>query len=270
MVAAEALGLEPEDIRVVVGDTDMVAYSGASAGDKVTYVTSKAVLKASQELLQRLQERVAEMLRVTPRDIVYERKRFWVANAPDKAMTLAEVALTTLRGEEAVMGYGSVSETFGAVAIAPNAAAHVVDVQVDPASGQITILNYTTFQDVGCCVNPDQVAGQMQGGATQGIGWALSEVCDFDPQTGALRNPHLLDYRLPTSCDLPHIAAQIVEIPSGDHPYGIRAVGQVPIVPPAAALANAIYQATGVRLRELPMTAERLYWALKAADAPCP
>jgi CO/xanthine dehydrogenase Mo-binding subunit len=102
----------------------------------------------------------------------------------------------------------------------------------------------------------------MQGGATQGIGWALSETYILD-DTGAVQNARLLDYRLPSSLDVPHIAAHVIEVPSDDHPYGIRAVGQVPIVPPAAALANAIYRATGVRLQELPMTAERLYMAMK-------
>ena len=262
MVAAEALGLEREDVRVVVGDTDMVAYSGASAGDKITYVTSKAVIKASQDLLERLKARVAETFRVSPREVRYERKRFWVDGAPDKTMTLAEVAGKTVRGEEAIMGYGSNSETFSTVAIAPNAAVHVADVEVDPDTGQVRLLNYTTFQDVGCCVNPDQVEGQMQGGATQGIGWAMSEICAFDAQ-GVLQNPHLLDYRIPTSLDVPSIHTNVLEFPSPDHPYGIRAVGQVPIVPPAAAIANAIYRATGVRLRELPMTPERLYWALR-------
>jgi CO/xanthine dehydrogenase Mo-binding subunit len=262
MVAAEALGLELEDVRVVVGDTDMVAYSGASAGDKVTYVTSKAVYKASQDLLQRLKERVAATFQVSPQAIVYECKRFWVRDAPEKAMRLADIALRSVRGEEAMMGYGSASETFSSVAIAPNAAAHVVDVEVERDTGQVTILAYTTFQDVGLCVNPDQVEGQMQGGATQGIGWALSEEYRFDAK-GILQNAHLLDYRLPTSLDVPTIGANVMEIPSSDHPYGIRAVGQVPIVPPAAAIANAIYRATGVRLYELPMTPERLYWALK-------
>ena len=177
-------------------------------------------------------------------------------------MRLVDIALRSVRGEEAMMGYGSASETFSSVAIAPNAAAHVVDVEVDRDTGQVTILAYTTFQDVGLCVNPDQVEGQMQGGATQGIGWALSEEYCFDAK-GILQNAHLLDYRLPTSLDVPTIGANVMEIPSSDHPYGIRAVGQVPIVPPAAAIANAIYRATGVRLYELPMIPERLYWALK-------
>jgi xanthine dehydrogenase molybdenum-binding subunit len=262
MVAAEALGLELEDVRVAVGDTDMVAYSGASAGDKVTYVTSKAILKASHDLLQQLKARAAAVLEAPPQDIVYERKRFWVQGSPERGVSLAEVARRTVRGEGAAMAYGSASETFSAVAIAPNAALHVVDVEVDRETGQVKILRYTAFQDVGLCVNPDQVEGQMQGGATQGIGWALSEGYAFD-DTGAVQNARLLDYRLPSSLDVPYIATHVVEVPSSDHPYGIRAVGQVPIVPPAAALANAIYRATTVRMRELPMTPERLYWAMK-------
>jgi CO/xanthine dehydrogenase Mo-binding subunit len=265
MVAAEALGLELEDVRVVVGDTDMVAYSGASAGDKITYVTSKAILKASEDLLQRLKIRVAAALEAAPHDIVYERKRFWVQGSPERAMALAAIAQRTVRGEDAVMGYGSNSETFSTVAIAPNAAVHVADVEVDRDTGAVKILRYTTFQDVGLCINPDQVEGQMQGGATQGLGWALSEGYAFDGQ-GALQNANLLDYRIPTSMDVPHIAANVVEVPSDDHPYGIRAVGQVPIVPPAATIANAIARATGVRLRELPMTPERLHRALKQAQ----
>ena len=179
-------------------------------------------------------------------------------------MTLAEVAQQTGRGEEAIMAYGSNSETFTTVALAPNAAAHVVDVEVDTDTGQVQILRYTTFQDVGLCVNPAQVEGQMQGGATQGIGWALSEVCAFD-ERGVLQQAHLLDYRIPTSLDVPSIETNVLENPSPDHPYGIRAVGQVPIVPPAAAVANAIYRATGVRLQELPMTPERLYRAMRQA-----
>jgi xanthine dehydrogenase molybdenum-binding subunit len=267
MVAAETLGLELEDVRVVVGDTDMVAYSGASAGDKVTYVTSKAILSASANLLEQLKIRVAGILEASPQDIVYERKRFWVQGSPERGMTLADIAQRTIRSGGAVLGSGSASETFNTVALAPNAAAHVVDVEVDRDTGQVTILRYTAFQDVGLSVNPDQVEGQMQGGATQGIGWALSETYLLDP-AGVVQNARLLDYRLPSSLDVPHIAAHVVEVPSSDHPYGIRAVGQVPIVPPAAALANAIQRATGVRLQELPMTPERLYKAMQGASRP--
>ena len=262
MVAAETLDLELQEVRVVVGDTDMVAYSDASAGDRVTYITSKAVYKACQDLLSRLKARVAEQLQVLPCEILYERKRFWVKSAPEQVVTLSEVALRSVRGEEAVMGYGSASESFDTVAIAPNAALHVVDVDIDAETGQVALLNYTTFQDVGLCVNPDQVEGQMQGGATQGMGWALCEICGFDSK-GILQNASLLDYRIPTSVDVPTIDTEIIEVPSSDHPYGIRAVGQVPIVPPAAAVANAIYDAVGIRLCELPMTPERIYQKLR-------
>ena len=261
MVAAEALELEPDEIRVVVGDTDMVAYCDPSAGDRVTYVTSKAVYQASQDLLNHLKVRVAEAFDVQPQSVSYAHKRFWVQDNPEHAMTWAELAQGTGRGQAAVMGYGSVSETWDAVAIAPNAAAHVADVQVDRDTGEITLLRYTTFQDVGQCINPDQVEGQMQGGATQGIGWALSETYTYD-DAGTMQNANFLDYRIPSSVDVPAIEAAILEEPSTDHPYGIRAVGQVPIVPPAAAIANAIYRATGVRLHELPMTPERLFRAL--------
>ena len=159
------------------------------------------------------------------------------------------------------MGYASHSETWSTAAIAPNAAAHVADVEVDPETGAVKLLNYTVFQDVGFCLNPDQVAGQLQGGATQGIGWALSEGYLFD-DSGAVCNANLLDYRLPSAVDVPRIGAEMVEVPSADHPYGIRAVGQVPIVPPAAAIANAISRATGIRPDALPMTPERLYLAM--------
>jgi xanthine dehydrogenase molybdenum-binding subunit len=265
MVAAESLGLDLEDVRVVMGDTDTVAYSDASAGDKVTYVTSKAVHRASLDLLDRLRQRAAVEFGVPPQDVRYERKRFWVEGAPEMEISLGALALRSVRGDSAVSGYGSVNESFSDVAIAPNAAVHVADVEVDTGTGKVQVISYTTFQDVGLSVNPEQVEGQMQGGAAQGIGWALSEGYDYD-ENGVLLNASLLDYRMQTSVDVPFIGANVSEYPSGDHPLGIRAVGQVPIVPPAAAIANAVYRATGVRMRELPMKPERVYRALKAED----
>ena len=124
----------------------------------------------------------------------------------------------------------------------------------------MTILRYWAFQDCGFAVNPTQVEGQMQGGATQEIGWALTEGYVFDD--GVLRNPTFLDYRIPTALDIPFIQPTIIEVPSSDGPYGVRGVGEVPIVPPLAAMANAIADATGVRLRQLPMNPEWVYDAL--------
>ena len=155
------------------------------------------------------------------------------------------------------MGTGIVTR----VRQAPSFSANLVDVEVDPETGKVTLLNYTTFQDCGFAVNPTQVEGQMQGGAAQGIGWALTEEYVFDD--GIMRNPTWLDYRMPTALDLPFIATELIEVPNPENPYGIRGVGEVPIVTPMAAIGNAIAQATGVRMTELPMSPERVLFALQ-------
>ena len=143
----------------------------------------------------------------------------------------------------------------------PAFALHIVDVQVDPETGKVDLLRYTAVQDVGTAVHPDFVEGQLQGGAVQGIGWALNEGYFYDAQ-GHLLNASLLDYRLPTCLDLPMIDTVLVEVPNPGHPYGVRGVGEAPILPPPAAIANAIYRAAGVRLRELPMSPGRIQDAL--------
>jgi CO/xanthine dehydrogenase Mo-binding subunit len=140
---------------------------------------------------------------------------------------------------------------------APTFATHIVDVEVDPETGKVQILQYTAVQDAGKAIYPDYVASQMQGGVAQGIGWALNEEYLYDEQ-GRLTNSSLLDYRMPVTLDLPMIETIIVEVPNPGHPYGVRGVGEVPIVPPPAALANAIYDAVGVRMSVLPMTPARI------------
>jgi CO/xanthine dehydrogenase Mo-binding subunit len=131
-------------------------------------------------------------------------------------------------------------------------ATHIVDVEVDPETGKVTILRYTAAQDAGRAIHPSYVEGQIQGGVVQGIGWALNEEY-YMSDDGRMMNSSLLDYRMPTSLDLPMIDTVIVEVPNPAHPYGARGVGEVPIVPPLAALANAIYDAMGVRMTTLPM-----------------
>jgi CO/xanthine dehydrogenase Mo-binding subunit len=136
-------------------------------------------------------------------------------------------------------------------------------VEVDPETGKVTILRYTAVQDVGRAIHPSYVEGQMQGGVVQGIGWALNEEYVYN-EAGQMLNASFLDYRMPTSLDLPMIETIIVEVPNPGHPYGVRGVGEVPIVPPTAALANAIHRAIGVRLRDLPMSPPRVVKALEA------
>ena len=139
--------------------------------------------------------------------------------------------------------------------------AHIVDVEVDPETGKVAILRYTALQDAGQAVHPSYVEGQMQGGVVQGIGWALNEEYMFDEQ-GHMANPTMLDYRMPTALDVPMIDTVIIEVPNPDHPFGVRGVGETPIVSPPAALANAIYRATGVRMRTLPMSPPKLCAAI--------
>ena len=136
-------------------------------------------------------------------------------------------------------------------------AGHIVDVEVDPDTGKVDILRYTTFLDAGKAIYPSYVEGQMQGGSVQGIGWALNEEYYYD-EKGRMLNSSLLDYRLPTSLDLPMIDTEIIEVPNPGHPFGVRGVGEVPIVPPPAAIANAIFQATGIRMKTLPMNPARM------------
>src|SRR5213596_2635199 len=139
----------------------------------------------------------------------------------------------------------------------PAFAAHICDLEVDMETGRSTVVRYTAIQDAGRAVHPSFVEGQMQGGASQGIGWALNEEYIFNAK-GAMENAGFLDYRMPVASDLPMIDTVIVEVPNSSHPYGVRGVGEVPIVPPPAAIANAIYRAVGVRMRELPMSPPRV------------
>ena len=143
-------------------------------------------------------------------------------------------------------------------------ALNIADVDVDPDTGKPTLTRFTAFQDVGKAVNPDAVEGQIQGGAVQGIGWALNEEYVYD-DTGVLQNASLLDYRMPTALDLPRIDCVILETPADEGPYGVRGVGEPPIIPPAGAIANAIHDAVGTRMRQLPMSPERVFWAMREA-----
>jgi xanthine dehydrogenase molybdenum-binding subunit len=143
-------------------------------------------------------------------------------------------------------------------------ALNIADVDVDPDTGKPTLTRFTAFQDVGKAVNPDAVEGQIQGGAVQGIGWAMNEEYIYD-DAGVLQNASLLDYRMPTALDLPRIDCVLIEIPADEGPYGIRGVGEPPIVPPAGAISNAISAAIGTRMTQLPLSPERVFWAMQDA-----
>ncbi|WP_339735791.1 xanthine dehydrogenase family protein molybdopterin-binding subunit [uncultured Gimesia sp.] len=250
MQFAEALGLAAEDIKPAVVDTDSVGYTDVTGGSRVTYATGWAAYEAAQDLKRQIVSRAAELWEVDPDQVSYEDGS---VIGPDKSMTFKEIAIElSLTGEPLVgRGVSNHNEPGGAFGT------HLVDVEVDPDTGKVDILRYTAAQDCGTAIHPAYVEGQIQGGAVQGIGWGLNEEYWYDEE-GSMRNANFLDYRIPTCYDLPMIDAIIVEVPNPGHPYGVRGVGEVPIVPPPAALEAAIHNAVGVRLYELPMSPPRV------------
>ena len=258
-IAADEFRIPVEKVHVTVGDTDQTGYTDTSGGSRITYSMGTAVHRACMEAIEKLKVVAAAQLKVSAADVTYKDGLFRTSSG--QSLTFEQAAQTSMR-----RGEGPISSTGVARRLkhAPTFGAHVADVEVDPETGKVTLLDYTVFQDVGRAVNPTQVEGQMQGGAVQGIGWALFEDYVYD-EKGNIRNASLLDYRMPTALDLPMIGAEIVEVPAGDGPFGVRGCGEVPIIPPISAIANAIANATGVRIKETPFTPERVFWALKKA-----
>ena len=257
MQLAETLGIAAEDVQPRVADTDSVGYTDVTGGSRVTFATGLAAYEVGLDIQQQMRERAAILWECDPslvecEDGVYSRN--------GKSLTFAELAGKLGHTGGPVVGRATVdpggpTNGFGT---------HIVDVEVDPDTAKVTILRYTAIQDAGKAIHPSYVEGQMQGGAVQGIGWALNEEYVFDDQ-GRMQNASYLDYRMPTALDVPMIETIIVEVPNPAHPYGVRGVGETPIVAPPAAIANAIYAATGVRMHELPMSPPRLWAAMNNA-----
>jgi len=249
MQAAEVLGLRMEQVKASVGDTDSIGYSDVSAGSRTTIATGQAVIKAAQDVIAKMRARAAAIWDVPVDSVTFVQGVFTTNADTEKRMTFAELAAMLPQTGNTVIGVGNVDVEEWGVAFG----AHIVDVEVDPETGKVTLLRYTAVQDVGKAIHPTQVEGQIQGGVVQGIGWALYEGYAYD-EKGQMLNPNLLDYKLPTMLDLPPIEAVIVEVPYSNNPFGARGVGEVPIIPPPAAIANALYRALGVRMTHLPMT----------------
>ncbi len=259
MQAAETLGLSVDEVQPTVGDTDSVGWTGVTGGSRTAFSTGIATITASEDVKRQMTERAAILLEAEDADAVsFEDGVF---SAGDKQITWKEVAAKQLR----TGGPISASASSNPTRVGPAFAGNIVDVEVDPETGKVDILRFTCVQDAGTAIHPSYVEGQMQGGAVQGIGWALSEEYVWQ-EDGAMSNASFLDYRMPTSLDLPMIDTEIVEVPNPGHPYGIRGVGEVPIVPPMAAIANAIHDATGVRMTHLPMSPGNVLEALGAVE----
>jgi CO/xanthine dehydrogenase Mo-binding subunit len=249
MQLAEVLGIAAEDVRPVVGDTDSVGYTSLTGGSSVAFKTGWACYEAAMDIKQQFVERAARIWDVDSSLVEYSDGTLSHISDPELKITFKEMAARLNSTGGPITGRGNVSPT----GVGGSFATHIVDVEVDPETGKIDILRYTAVQDVGKAVHPSYVEGQIQGGSAQGIGWALNEEYIFD-RNGSMENPTFLDYRMPTSLDLPMIDTVLVEVANPGHPYGVRGVGEVPIVPPMAAIANAVYAAIGVRMERLPMS----------------
>ncbi|MCA9038866.1 MAG: xanthine dehydrogenase family protein molybdopterin-binding subunit [Planctomycetaceae bacterium] len=249
MQFAETLGIPMEDVVPAVVDTDSVGYTDVTGGSRVTYATGWAAYEAALDVQRQLCDRAAEFWEVDSSEVTYDKEDAAVKGPDGKSFGFVELAEKVTQASEPVVGRGvsNHNEPGGAFGT------HAVDVEVDPETGKVKILRYTAAQDVGTAIHPSYVEGQVQGGVVQGIGWALNEEYFYD-EAGVMRNASYLDYRVPTCYDLPMIDPILVEVPNPGHPYGVRGVGEVPIAPPPAAIANAIYQAVGVRMRHLPMS----------------
>lgn len=257
MQLAETLGITAEDVLPQVGDTDSVGYTFLTGGSRVTFATGLAAYKLGLDLQEQMRQRAAALWEVEPAAINVENGKY---SSNGKSLTFKELAQKLPAAKlEPVVGRASVSPEGSTNGFGT----HICDVEVDPETGKVTILRYTAIQDAGKAVHPSYVEGQMQGGSVQGIGWALNEEYFFDDQS-RMKNASFLDYRMPTCLDVPMIETIIVEVPNPSHPFGVRGVGETPIVPPPATVANAIHAATGLRMTELPMSPPKVWKALSA------
>lgn len=255
MQLAETLGIPAEDVRPTIGDTNSIGYTEGTYGSRTTFATGWAAYETAKSLIEKLKERAAILWEVEKETVTFERGVF---AAGDKKLTFKELAGKLDETGGPVMS-GAAVKPKGA---SPAFAAHIVDVEVDPDTGKVQILRYTAAQDVGKAIYPAYVESQIQGGVAQGVGWAMNEEYLYDEQ-GRLLNSSLLDYRMPVALDLPMIDTILVEVPNPGHPYGVKGVGEVPIVPPPAAIANAIHHAIGIRMNELPMSPAKVVETLK-------
>ena len=251
MQAAEVLGIRAEDVRPTVADTDSVGYTDVTGGSRVAYATGWAAHDAAQDVKRQMIERASQIWDIDADSIEMEKGVIRSKTDSELKMTFKEMAAELATTGGTIIGSGSI-DGGGMGAGGGSFAGNIVDVEVDPETGKVTILRFTAVQDAGKAIHPSYVEGQMQGGSVQGIGWGLNEEY-FMRDDGEMANSSLLDYRMPTSLDLPMIDTVIVEVPSSSHPFGVRGVGEANIVPPPAAIAHAIRNATGVWMEKLPM-----------------
>ena len=262
MQAAEVLGIAAEDVVPTVVDTDTIGYTAVTGGSRTAFDTGLAAIQAAEDIKRQMAARAALIWEVQDEDVSFADGVFTCVKNPNDRFTFRELSGRLMRtGGTITTSVSTVSTGVG-----PIIAGNIVDVEVDPETGKIDILRFTAFLDVGTPVHPSYVEGQIQGGTVQGIGWALNEEYCYNDQ-GAMLNSSFLDYRMPTTLDVPMIEAVMIEVPNPRHPFGLRGVGEAPIIPPLPAIANAVSHAIGVRMNNLPISPVAVLEALEAKES---
>src|SRR5215472_12228175 len=260
-VAADELGVPYDKVRPIIGDTGSIGFNFLTGGSRSAFSGSMAIVEAAKQIKSELCARACKLWEAKPEQVEFSNGAVRPLGAlaeKIKPMTIADFAKVAGKTGGPIGGVGRIN----AQGAGPSFGTHLVDLEVDPETGRATILRYTVAQDAGRALHPAYVEGQYQGGAVQGIGWALNEEYIYG-EDGKLQNAGFLDYRMPVASDVPMIDAILVEVANPKHPYGVRGVGETPIVPPLGAIANAMENATGIRFTELPMSPPRVLKALK-------
>jgi CO/xanthine dehydrogenase Mo-binding subunit len=263
LMASETLGIPYERIKVIIGDTESAGFSNVTGGSRTTFATGMAVIRACEDIIAQCKSRAASTWGIDADQVDWRDGAAIPApgvNAALKPLALADIAAGAPKTGGPLLGRASLNAQGAGAGFSVNLA----DIRVDPETGKVDVLSFTAIQDAGKAIHPAYVEGQMQGGAVQGLGWALNEEYIYDAN-GVMQNAGFLDYRMPVASDLPMIDTVIVEVPNPTHPYGVRGVGETPIVAPLATAANAVSRATGVRMRDLPLSPPRVLEALEAA-----
>jgi CO/xanthine dehydrogenase Mo-binding subunit len=266
MMVAEVLGVPAEKVRTIIADTASIGFTHVTGGSRVTFATGMAATQAAEKVVEELKKRAAMIWEIPVDAVDWKDGKAYPAGSNAGAFEPLDLASLALKAPR-TGGPINAEIALNAQGAGPGFGAHICDVSVDPETGRVTIERYTAVQDVGKAIHPSYVEGQIQGGAAQGIGWALNEEYIYNSK-GQLENPGFLDYRCPVASDVPMIEAVLVEVPNPRHPFGARGVGEVPIVPPMAAIANAIRGATGLRMPDLPMSPPKVRAAMDAAALP--
>jgi CO/xanthine dehydrogenase Mo-binding subunit len=260
LVAAEVLGVPPDQIELLQGDTTTGPIAPPSGGSQITYSVSGAVANAAQAARKKLLELAADEFEASVEDLEIKQGKVQVKGVPDRVMTVAELATKAANkpgGPGPIVGEGGSAVE----ANAPGFVAHLARVKIDPETGHMQLLQYVSVQDVGFALNPMLVEGQVHGGVVQGLGFGMQEQMVYD-ENGELLTASFMDYSIPKAPHVPQIETILVHNPSPIGPFGARGIGEPPITAGAAALGNAIKDATGVRVSELPLNSETIWRAL--------